>query len=179
MLVGSGVRGPLAIILQGTLQRLLVEVLSQNRCEQRVAESHRPVQTHSITLWGSAGERTARCHAGGRAGPFCLPPFLSLRFKQFLEHVRHSVWVRNYPTRSSGSLIKVRGKHLKQLQGILKCKNPGLPLLTHIPRNLVRISRNSLKVGRHVCWVTRRQSVCWAKTHLRLCEVTSHSRLLC
>lgn len=60
-----------------------------------------------------------------------------------------------------------------------KMQNVGLPLLIHIPRNLVRISRNSLKVGRHVCWVTRRQSVCWAKTHLRLCEVTSHSGLLC
>lgn len=60
-----------------------------------------------------------------------------------------------------------------------KMQNMGLPLLIHIPQNLVRTSRNSLKVGKHVCWATRRQSVCWAKTHLSLCEVTSHSGLLC
>lgn len=53
---GKWSSGPVTIILQGTLQRLLIEVLSQNRCEQRVAESRRPVWTHSITLWESAGE---------------------------------------------------------------------------------------------------------------------------
>lgn len=60
-----------------------------------------------------------------------------------------------------------------------KMQNVGLPLLIHIPQNLVRTSRNSLKKGKHVCWAIHRQSVCWAKIHLRLCKVTSHSGLLC